>query len=191
MSHKERLLKQGMKLFYAHGYNGTTVDGVLVASDVPKGSFYHHFGSKEAFGKAVLGRYMDYQLSLLRTWAEKQELSTSGRLSGYFDEMARGFVGSDYRRGCLAGKFSTEVAAASEGFRAELHSGLRDWREHLITMLRQGRERGDVRRDLAVEDLADALLALIQGAFVIALSVRDEQSLRAVSTTIPLLIDAP
>ena len=192
VSHKERLLRQGMKHFYVYGYHGTTVDAVLEAAGVPKGSFYHHFGSKEAFGKAVLNRYMQYQLDLLQTWInEKPDLSTSEKLSGYFNQMVRQFIDSDYRRACLAGKFSTEVSATSESFRRQLESDLGAWRGHLLTALQQGQERGDVRHDRPAGELADALLALIQGAFVVALSSRDDQSLRAVSTTIPLLIDAP
>ncbi|MEH0421234.1 TetR/AcrR family transcriptional regulator [Streptomyces sp. B21-083] len=188
MSHKDRLLRQGMKHFYAYGYHGTTVDSVLAASGVPKGSFYHHFGSKEAFGKAVLNVYMQYQLNLLQKWIDRPELPTPDKLVGYFDEMTSEFINSDYQRGCLAGNFSTEVSATSESFRAQLDSDLRDWRALLVTALSDGQERGDVRKDRSAGELADALLAMTQGAFVIALSSRDSESLRAVSTTIPLLV---
>ncbi|MEH0421222.1 TetR/AcrR family transcriptional regulator [Streptomyces sp. B21-083] len=191
MSHKERLLRQGMRHFYAHGYHGTTVDAVLDASGVPKGSFYHHFGSKEAFSKAVLKRYMEFQLNLLQKWAERNDISTTEKLSGYFDEMVKAFISSGYQRACLAGKFSTEVSATSESFRAVLESDLRDWRTDLVRVLRQGQDQGDVRKDRSAEELADALLAMIQGAFVIALSSREEASLNAITTTIPLLVQAP
>ncbi|OXY92899.1 TetR family transcriptional regulator [Streptomyces diastatochromogenes] len=177
-----------MKHFYAYGYHGTTVDSVLAASGVPKGSFYHHFGSKEAFGKAVLKLYMQYQLNLLHKWIEQSDLPTPEKLTGYFDEMVDEFIRSGYQRACLAGKFSTEVSATSETFRAQLDSDLRDWRTFLVTALARGQEQGDVRKDRSAEELADALLALMQGAFVIALSSRNEESLRAVSTTIPLLV---
>ncbi|MGH8785554.1 MAG: TetR/AcrR family transcriptional regulator, partial [Cupriavidus necator] len=48
-THKDRLLKEGFKQFYAHGFGGTSLETVLVEAGVPKGSFYHHFGSKESF----------------------------------------------------------------------------------------------------------------------------------------------
>ncbi|MFD5228683.1 TetR/AcrR family transcriptional regulator [Streptomyces qaidamensis] len=189
MSHKERLLRQGMKHFYAHGYHGTTVDALLEASGVPKGSFYHHFGSKETFGKAVLGRYVEYQLNLLQKWISRSDIPTAEKLSGYYAEMVEDFIGSGYQRACLAGKFSTEVAATSESFRTQLASDMGDWRTFLVTALTQGQVRGDVRKDRSAGELADALLALMQGAFVIALSSRDETSLKAVGTTIPLLVE--
>jgi TetR/AcrR family transcriptional repressor of nem operon len=188
LPHRERLLRQGMRHFYANGFHGTTVDAVLAAADVPKGSFYHHFGSKEAFGQAVLDRYFEFQATLLRRWAGAAELSTVDRLAGYLGEMTTLFVGSDYRRACLAGKFATEVAPANDAFRAQLAGYLRGWTSDLAELLRAGQERGDTRADRTAEELAGAVLALIQGAFVVALANRDEQALHAAGETIALLV---
>lgn len=52
MTHRERLLEVGYRSLSACGYNGTRVDALLVEADVPKGSFYHHFGTKESFSLA-------------------------------------------------------------------------------------------------------------------------------------------
>src|SRR6476620_2566442 len=81
LSHKERLIRQGMKSFYASGFHGTTVDAILVASGVPKGSFYHHFGSKDALGLAGLDRYMHIQLDALAKWAVNNVSSTTEKLT--------------------------------------------------------------------------------------------------------------
>lgn len=94
LSHKERLLRHGMKLFYAQGFHGTTVDAILASAGVPKGSFYHHFGSKEAFAQAVLDRYMQFQIDLFHKWAAKKGLTTSQQLAGYFTEISQIFVKS-------------------------------------------------------------------------------------------------
>ncbi|WP_323747697.1 TetR/AcrR family transcriptional regulator [Catenulispora rubra] len=189
--HKERLLRQGMKLFYAHGYHGTTVDAILEASGVPKGSFYYHFGSKEAFGKAVLARYIEFQVNLLGAWTAKEDLSTSEKLTGYYDEMVQTFIRSGYRLACLAGKFSTELSVEIESFREQLATNLHDWHLRLRDVLEEGQERGDVRRDRSAEELADALLAMIQGAFVISLSLREDRALLSIGASISVLIDPP
>jgi TetR/AcrR family transcriptional regulator, transcriptional repressor for nem operon len=191
LSHKERLLRHGTKLFYAQGFHGTTVDAVLASAGVPKGSFYHHFGSKDVFGQAVLDRYMRFQVDLFQNWAGKQGLTTSDRLTGYFSEMSQIFIKSGYQRACLAGKFSTEVAATSDLFRTQLRDQMKAWKRALVELLQQGQASGDVRRDRTAEDLADAVLSLIQGAFVLALSTRDKHTLTAVGTTIAVLIEPP
>ena len=177
LSHKERLIRQGMKSFYASGFHGTTVDAILEASGVPKGSFYHHFGSKDAFGLAVA------------KWADDDALSTTDKLTRYFTELCETFVRSGFQRACLAGKFSTELAANSDSFREQLGKSLIVWNSALSDLLRHGQQRGDVRTDRSPEQLAHSILALIQGAFVLALSARDTQALDAVCSTFGLLIE--
>ena len=189
LPHKERLLRQGMKLFYAEGFHGTTVDAVLASAGVPKGSFYHHFGSKDVFGQAVLDRYLDFQIDLFDKWAAKKNLSTSAKLVGYFKEISQIFVKSGYQRACLAGKFSTEVAAASDSFRELLSAGMQLWKSRIVELLAAGQADGDVRQDRTAEDLADAVLSLIQGSLVIALSTRDKHTLAAVGATIKSVVE--
>jgi TetR/AcrR family transcriptional regulator, transcriptional repressor for nem operon len=178
-----------MNSFYANGFHGTTVDAVLEASGVPKGSFYHHFGSKDAFGLAVLERYMGLQLDLLAKWSGDGALSTADKVNRYFTELSELFVSSGYQRGCLAGKFSTELAAGSEPFRDQLTRALDVWHDALTELLQQGQERGDVRADRSADELAHTVLALVQGAFVIALSSRDTAALAAVGASIRILIE--
>jgi TetR/AcrR family transcriptional regulator, transcriptional repressor for nem operon len=191
LSHKERLLRQGTKLFYAQGFHGTTVDAILASAGVPKGSFYHHFGSKDVFGQAVLDRYMQFQTDLFDTWAAKKDVPTADKLAGYFKELSQLFVKSGYQRACLTGKFSTEVAASSELFRDQLAAQIESWKSKIVGLLQQGQENGDVRRDRTPEELANGVLSLIQGAFVLALSTRDKHTLAAVAAAIKLLIEPP
>jgi TetR/AcrR family transcriptional repressor of nem operon len=177
-----------MRAFYAAGFHGTTVDAVLEASGVPKGSFYHHFGSKEAFGRAVLEQYMTFQLDLMGKWAARDDLTTPEKIQAYFDELVTIFVRSGFERGCLAGKFSTELAASSDTFRAELHAGFARWKAELVAMFSSGQERGDIRSDLPAEELATTVLVLLQGGFVLALSDHDDRSLESVRSTLATLL---
>ncbi|OIN79959.1 TetR/AcrR family transcriptional regulator [Mycobacterium malmoense] len=188
-SHKERLLLAGMKLFYEQGFHGTTVDAVLVRAGVPKGSFYHHFGSKDAFGQAVLDRYLQFQLEALEKWANKEDVSTPDKVVGHFDDMVRLFVKSGYQRGCLTGKFSTEVAATSDLFRDQLGRQIAKWKAGLVELLKRGQRAGDIRQDQSAQDIADGVLALIQGAFVVALSTRDKRTLAAIANTIRKVVE--
>lgn len=178
-----------MKLFYANGFRGTTVDAVLEAAGVPKGSFYHHFGSKEAFGLAVLERYMTMQLDLLAEASGMEWGSVTAKLDRYFATLVELFVASGFQRGCLAGKFSTELAAGSEIFRKQLTHSIDAWHDMLTVMLAQGQRAGEIRTDRAAGDLAHTVLALVQGAFVIALSTRDATALEAVRASVGSLIE--
>jgi len=191
LPHKERLLRHGTRLFYANGYHGTTVDAVLESSHVPKGSFYHHFGSKEAFGLAVLDRYMEFQIDMFDTFAAKPGLSTTEKIVGYFRQISDLFINSNYERACLAGKFSTEIAASSQAFRDRLDVQVRAWKERIVELLAEGQRAGDVRTDRSAQQLGDAVLSLIQGSLVIVLSTRDLDTLEATAATLEVVIAPP
>ena len=188
MTHRERLLSEGTLALYARGFHGTTVDGILEASCAPKGSFYHHFGSKEAFTGEVLRRYTTAQMNRLARWSEEPGLSTPRMLSGYFRELADDLVESDYQRACLVGKLTVELAASYDTFHERLQSDIAAWKRGIRLLLERGQQRGDVRADRSADALADAVLALIQGAFVVALASRESESLDSVSETLEMLI---
>lgn len=191
LPHREKLLREGTRRLYGHGFHGTTVDGILAATGVPKGSFYHHFGSKEALAKEALRHYLTFQLDLLESWTAKADLPTADVLVGYFTDMAGAFTRSEYQQACLFGKLSTEMSAGSPEFRAVLADHVEQWQIPLRELLRRGQERGDVRGGFAVEQLAGAVLALVQGVFVLALAVRDEAMLDAARTALRVLVENP
>src|SRR5215471_9072048 len=56
-STREHLIDVGLGLMHQNGYNATGLTDILKAADVPKGSFYHHFGSKEEFAAAALNEF--------------------------------------------------------------------------------------------------------------------------------------
>jgi TetR/AcrR family transcriptional repressor of nem operon len=47
---RENLLNQGVSMLMGQGYHGTGLQEILDAVNIPKGSFYNYFGSKENFG---------------------------------------------------------------------------------------------------------------------------------------------
>lgn len=187
-SHREVLLDEGLNQFYDRGYHATTVDGLLEATGVPKGSFYHHFGSKESFAATVLERYGRFHFTRLARWANRSDLTTADLLAGYFNEVASICANSGYRFTDLAGKLATEVAATCESLQAEIAHAVGQWRAQLEEILRQGQARDDVRRDREVTDLSAAIHAIIDGYFVIAASTRSDTLLTDVETSIRALV---
>ncbi|MGZ8158621.1 MAG: TetR/AcrR family transcriptional regulator, partial [Methylobacter sp.] len=56
---RENLLNQGVALLMEQGYHGTGLKEILDAVQIPKGSFYNYFGSKENFGAEVIQHYIE------------------------------------------------------------------------------------------------------------------------------------
>ncbi len=62
---KEHILARATELFMEKGYGATTVNEILLASDIAKGTFYHHFSSKEDLLSEVADRIKEKFMSIL------------------------------------------------------------------------------------------------------------------------------
>jgi TetR/AcrR family transcriptional regulator, transcriptional repressor for nem operon len=187
-SHKERLLIQGMREFYATGFHGTSVDTVLAEAGVPKGSFYHHFGSKEAFAMAVVREYYEDALKRLGKWIQDSGSSAPDRIQGYILDLTRAFEKLGQRRGCLIGKFSLELAPVSDSFSALLSAMLSGWKAGIDQIIVEGQQAGTIRKDLGSSVLADIVLSSIQGSLVLCLAHRNSAAMHSAAKAIPALL---
>jgi TetR/AcrR family transcriptional repressor of nem operon len=134
----------GTEILTEQGFNGTGIDEVLRRVAVPKGSFYHYFRSKEAFGEAVIASYGDYFAAKLERLFGDARRPPLQRLRDFVEEAKRGMRRYDFRRGCLVGNLGQEMAALNELFRAQLSAILDGWRDRLATLLEAAQAEGDL-----------------------------------------------
>src|SRR6516164_2730778 len=100
---KTTLIKTGMDLMLQKGYSNTGIQEVLTASNVPKGSFYHYFDSKEQFAVAII-RYFDQICSEdLQQILSNRERSPIERLRDYCEYSKANLVAQECSKGCLIG----------------------------------------------------------------------------------------
>lgn len=187
-THKERLLKQGFKQFYEHGFAGTSLETVLVEAGVPKGSFYHHFGSKETFALAVLQLYYEKQQERRKRWFSAPDMDEYEMLTGYLDDLVSDFTRTGAKRGCLVGKLSLELANTSEAFGSLFSTMLGSWHNSVEQVIARGQHAGTVSDDLPAGQLADTILATIQGALILDLTHRRIQAMRSISAVMASLL---
>jgi TetR/AcrR family transcriptional repressor of nem operon len=56
---RQHILDTGNRIIAAKGFSAVGLNEILQAAEVPKGSFYHYFKSKEQFGEALLEAFFD------------------------------------------------------------------------------------------------------------------------------------
>jgi TetR/AcrR family transcriptional regulator, transcriptional repressor for nem operon len=138
-STRERLIAVGLQKVLEGGWSATSIDVVLRECDVPKGSFYHYFASKEAFGYALLESYQAFFMQRLNKWFVDQPTDGLGQLQaamdGFLADSIAGIERYGYRRGCLVGALGQEVAGLHEGFRSKLLESLQYWDKTLAGAL--------------------------------------------------------
>ncbi|WP_255825720.1 TetR/AcrR family transcriptional regulator [Amycolatopsis sp. GM8] len=143
-----------MEVLTAQGLSATGIDTILKRVGVPKGSFYHYFDSKDAFGLEVLRRYAEYFARKLDRWLLEEDQPPLRRLARFVEDAKAGMVRHDFERGCLVGNLGQEILALPDGYREELESVLRDWERRLAACLRLAVDAGDVPADTDCDELA-------------------------------------
>jgi TetR/AcrR family transcriptional repressor of nem operon len=151
---REALIRCGTEVLTEQGFTATGIDYILKRVGVPKGSFYHYFPSKEAFGHAVLDNYASYFSQRLDRWLLDETLSPLERLVGFVQNAKAGMARHEYRRGCLVGNMGQEVSLLPEGFRGILEGIFLDWQSRLSACFRAAQVHGELSRDADCDELA-------------------------------------
>lgn len=169
---REQLIEAGLKTLFKQGFNGSGVQDITDAARVPKGSFYNHFKSKEAFAAEALERYWqmgDGRRALLSdTKVEPVE-----RLRQYFRTLSDALVRNEFEKGCLIGNFSTEMSGQSPEIRERLAAIYAAWVRLIESCVREAQKADRVRAKLPASAIASFLLNSWEGAVLRAKVERD------------------
>lgn len=166
------LLQEGIALMQERGYTATRIQDVLTRLGMPKGSFYHHFDSKETFAVEIIRFFAGEQSASLRQTLEDPNLSPLQRLRSYCEETKRSLALQHCRKGCLLGNLSQEMADQSETLRKELCSVLLGRRDIFATCIREGQRLGEITNERSAEALAEFLLDAWSGAIAQAKTIK-------------------
>jgi TetR/AcrR family transcriptional repressor of nem operon len=155
-----------MKLMHEHGYNATGLSEILTAADVPKGSFYHHFGSKEDFAAAALGRYIAREAEHSAAVLNDSKVLPLKRLKRYFLELLRIYGQNGPIPGCMMGRFSLDTAAENPQLRKQISTAFAHWQHTIAMVVRQAVTQKQLPADTDPESLAGFLLNSWEGALL-------------------------
>jgi TetR/AcrR family transcriptional regulator, transcriptional repressor for nem operon len=172
------LIRCGTEVLTEKGFAATGIDEVLRRVGVPKGSFYHYFDSKEAFGHAVIDHYAAYFARKLERCFGDPSRAPLARLQAFVDEACDGMARYAFRRGCLIGNLGQEMAVLPEAYRGRLEEVFLDWQARLACCLRAARAAGELAAQADSEALAAFFWIGWEGAVLRAKLVRSEAPLR-------------
>lgn len=171
------LIDIGTAIFTQKGFSTTGIDEIVQAADVPKGSFYYYFSSKEEFAIAVIGNYGRYFSRKLERILEDQDKTPLARLKRFTEEASSGMKRFDFKRGCLVGNLGQEMASLEENFRVVLLDVLREWRGRFAACLQEAKERGEILTPVDVATLSHFFWCAWEGAVLCAKLERSAVSL--------------
>lgn len=83
---REHILVTGQRIMAGKGFSAVGLKEILEESDIPKGSFYYYFSSKEDFGVAMLEHYFEDYLDDLNQTLAEPGLNNAQRLVNYWQK---------------------------------------------------------------------------------------------------------
>lgn len=138
------LVRTGVAVLTEKGYSSVGIDEILRQAAVPKGSFYHCFESKEAFGQVLIAAYADYFARKLDHWLLDADTPPLQRLRHFIDDARKGMRRHGFRRGCLVGNLGQEMGTLPASFRAQLEEVFLDWQARTAACLRDAQRAGEI-----------------------------------------------
>jgi len=169
---RDNILAVGQRIMSGKGFSAVGLNEILTEAKVPKGSFYHYFGSKDAFGEALLSSYFEDYLADLDQVMAQPGLTMAQRLLEYFDMWRANQSFLDCQGKCLAVKLAAEVADLSEAMRAVLNQGTSAIIARMADAIEGGVADGSLAIDDTPERVAESLYQLWLGASVMVKIVR-------------------
>jgi AcrR family transcriptional regulator len=170
---RERIVDAGAELFRRQGYAATGVKQIVTEAQAPFGSLYHHFpGGKEELGaEAIRASGALYELLISAVFDPAPDVVSAVR--AFFAGAAEHVRETDYADACPIATVSLEISSTSEPMREACAEVFESW-------IAAGSPRFQAAglSETTARELTIAMIAALEGAFVLARALRDTEALR-------------
>lgn len=180
---RTRLLDTTQDLIEAGGYSGAGLNQVIAASGMPRGSLYFHFpgGKNELVAEALRRAGREIAEAAQRLAATAPD--TTALVTGLITMLGDRLESSGWRKGCPVATVALELAATHDALQQVCAEVYDSWERILSDRLAAGGHPDP-------EGTATAVLALIEGALLLARARRDRRPLDAVARRAAILLTA-
>ncbi|MCF6346774.1 MAG: TetR family transcriptional regulator [Flavobacteriaceae bacterium] len=170
----EYLLDKGIEVLWCCGYNGTSINDIVKAADVPKGSFYFYFDSKEDFVVKALGRYFNKMFAGAKEILEDKNISAKQRLINTYEYRIRVLVEEMHcKLGCLANNIGNEMSEHSDKIRNTVLELENKVKESIVSVFKEAQENKEIESNFDAEKIVDFIEDAGKGAMI---TMKEKQS---------------
>ncbi|HTO08501.1 MAG TPA: TetR/AcrR family transcriptional regulator [Myxococcota bacterium] len=169
---RERLIDEASRLFHARSYESVGVQELCDAAEVNKGSFYHFFPSKEDLAAAVIDAQWEATREEIFEPSLAEDLPPLARIERLFKALSRAQRGarreSGRTPGCPLANLAGELSNHEPKLRRKLARVYGEMQARLADTLRDAVTAGELPAKADVDAMAEALLALSEGAMLLS-----------------------
>lgn len=176
---RQHILDTGRSIILGKGFSAVGLNEILATAQVPKGSFYHYFKSKEIFGEALVESYVSDYLAHVDALLQPDGAVAAQRLMRYWNSWMATDESQGAQCNCLVVKLSGEVSDMSEAMRVALLRGTDLIIERLGDCLLEGMADGSLPGGFDAHHTALTLYEMWLGAALLSKLRRDRSALDA------------
>ena len=163
---REQLIEAGKQIVIKQGFNAASLNEILAVAEVPKGSFYYYFASKEEFGLAIIDRFAEKYSQKLQQYLKDPDFSYLIRLRNYLEAGIAEMQLSQCQDGCLMGNLAQELSSQNELFRHRLTTIFLQWEQAFANCLNSAKAAEEFAPKQDTSVLARFVLSCWQGAIL-------------------------
>lgn len=172
---REEILKGGIELLRANGYEGTGIQQILKSLDIPKGSFYNYFKSKEDFVVESIGLYGSMGINRHKRVLTNTSLTPLDRIKKHFEDVQESYIAESFKKSCLLDMLAIEIGGSNEKIAKIIDAIFEERKMIYAKCIKEGQELNEIRSDEDAGNLAEFLLLGYSGA---QLKAKTEKSIR-------------
>lgn len=187
---RRRLVEATVGLMLRQGYGATTVDQICAGAGLTKGSFFHHFASKEAVGLAAMDAFARAGMEMYAAATQPAHGEPLDELHRLLDLMAELARTHGEALSCMVGTLSQEMALSSPAIREAGERHMVAWVAVVADMLTRARQAHPVATDFDPEAVAWVLYSIWQGSMLIGKTRRSPAMIEANLGQARLYIDS-
>jgi TetR/AcrR family transcriptional repressor of nem operon len=168
------LLDKGIELLWSKGYNATSVNDIVKLAEIPKGSFYFYFDSKEDFVVQAIEKYFNQQFVPAFEVLQNKEVSPKERLFAFYEFRAATLTEElKCKMGCLGCNLANEVAEHSDAIRTMIAGKGSLIKNHIAAVIQEAQELGEIENAMDSRDLAEFIEDAGKGAMTTMKEMQD------------------
>ncbi|WP_103864775.1 TetR/AcrR family transcriptional regulator [Aquimarina sp. I32.4] len=168
------LLEKGIEIIWSKGYNATSVNDIVKAAEVPKGSFYFYFDSKEDFVVKALDKYFTMQITPTIAILHDTSLSAKQRLLKFYEyriEILKKEL--ECKMGCMGCNLSNEMAEHNDNIRKAILDKNNIIKEAIIKTGLEAQQKGEIDASINIIDIVEFIEDAGKGAMT---TMKESQS---------------
>jgi AcrR family transcriptional regulator len=178
---RENIMGTAQSLILKRGYAGTSIDDIIGEAGITKGGFFYHFDGKNDLARCLVRRYLDQDAEFFDSIGERACSLSEDPLQQFLiflklmAEAMENLPGA--HPGCLVASFAYQSHLFDDEVRELYSKGMMSWRTLFLEYIEKAAAQYEARTDMPLEELADNLIAAIEGGILMSRVLGDRKIL--------------